>query len=174
MYERILVAVDGSDISTQALEEAIGLARLSGGSLRLIHAVDVTPVEIGFVTCAAYHDDVVPALRQGGRKLLDHAAARVMSEHLPVETALLENGDASLQEVVAAEALTWHADLVVMGTHGRRGVDRFLLGSGAESVARRCPVPVLMVRAATKQGCRNCVNCSGRHATGDQVRVRLA
>jgi nucleotide-binding universal stress UspA family protein len=70
---------------------------------------------------------------------------------VPAETKLVEGVGARLGEVVAEEARAWEADLVVVGTHGRRGVGRVLLGSGAEQVLRLAPVPVLAVRSSELQ-----------------------
>ena len=68
------------------------------------------------------------------------------SAGVPADTRLVEASGARLGETVASEARAWEADLVVVGTHGRRGLGRVLLGSGAEQVIRQAPVPVLAVR----------------------------
>jgi len=105
MYQRILVPIDGSETSDRGLEEALRLARLDGGSVRLIHVVDPQKHVPGYITCAA-----------------------------------------RLCDVVAAQAKSWKADLIVIGSHGRRGVERALLGSDAERILRVAPVPVLLVK----------------------------
>ena len=71
-----------------------------------------------------------------------------MAAGVVAETALLEGLDLRLGDVVADDARAWSADLVVVGTHGRRGVGRVLLGSGAEQIIRQAPVPVLAVRSS--------------------------
>ena len=70
----------------------------------------------------------------------------VAAAGVPVETALVESQGERVSEIVVEQARAWPADLIVIGTHGRRGVDRVLMGSDAEQIARRAPVPVLLVR----------------------------
>ena len=78
--------------------------------------------------------------------MLDSAAAMAQSAGVTVEQQLVEDPGVRLGDVVASEARQWEADLIVVGTHGRRGLDRVLLGSGAEQVVRSAPVPVLVIR----------------------------
>lgn len=146
MYQRILVPTDGSATSSKGLDEAIALAKLTGGSLRLLHVVDAMPVAIEAEGMAGFSADVLPALRQSGQFILDLARKRVEAEGVNVETTLREVISGRVCDIVVEEASRWHADLIVLGTHGRRGVRRMLLGSDAEQVLRLAPVPVLLVR----------------------------
>lgn len=146
MYQRILVPTDGSATSSKGLDEAIALAKLTGGSLRLLHVVDAMPVAIEAEGMAGFSADVLPALRQSGQFILDLARKRVEAEGVNVETSLREVISGRVCDIVVEEASRWHADLIVLGTHGRRGVRRMLLGSDAEQVLRLAPVPVLLVR----------------------------
>lgn len=146
MYQRILVPVDGSPTSNAGLAEAIRLARLTGGQLRLLHVVDQMPFGVGAEAYGAISGDVLTLLREAGEQILQDGRARVLAAGLAVDTAIFETPGRRLADYVAEQALAWPADLVVLGTHGRRGVGRLLLGSDAEQVARLAPVPVLLVR----------------------------
>lgn len=144
MYKRILVPFDDSDTSRKALESAIELARESGARLRIIHSLD----ELRFMAPYDYTVEVLDAARSGANAALARALEVARAADVPAETALLEGLDLRLGDVVADDARAWSADLVVVGTHGRRGVGRVLLGSGAEQIIRLAPVPVLAVRSA--------------------------
>jgi nucleotide-binding universal stress UspA family protein len=150
MYQRILVPFDGSPTSTRGLDEAIALAKLTGARLRLVYLVDDLLFATGFETGSVYTGDVLPAMRCAGRSILASGRDRVLRAGVEVDTELLEGIGPRLADVVAEQAEAWHADLIVIGTHGRRGVGRWLLGSDAEQVLRSAPVPVLLVRAANE------------------------
>lgn len=146
MYQRILVPIDGSPTSDRGLDEAITLAKLGGGRLRLVHAVDELTYATGFETYAAYAADVIPAMKRAGEELLKRGKQRAEDQGVPVDTVLLESLGVRLGDLVIEHAQSWKADLIVIGTHGRRGVRRLLLGSDAEQILRQSPVPVLLVR----------------------------
>ena len=76
----------------------------------------------------------------------DRVVAAAQSAGVPCERVLIDAAGVRLGESAAAEARQWEADLIVVGTHGRRGIGRVLLGSGAEQVIRMAPVPVLVIR----------------------------
>jgi nucleotide-binding universal stress UspA family protein len=149
VYKRILVPVDGSPTSTAGLNEALRLARNQMARVRLVHIVDERMI---FSTAEAglNIEPVIEALKSGGKRLLDHAAKRAASRGVRAETELLENAASQVADVLVARARRWRADLIVMGTHGRRGVNRLVLGSDAELVVRNSPVPVLLVRSARR------------------------
>jgi nucleotide-binding universal stress UspA family protein len=147
MYQRILVPIDGSATSTKGLDEAIKLAKLTGASLRLIHVVDELTFATGFETYDTFANDVIPLMKEAGETILEHGRARAAAAGVGVDTRLFETLAARLSEVVVEQVKDWNADLVVIGTHGRRGVDRLFLGSDAEQIVRTAPVPVLLVRA---------------------------
>ena len=147
MYRRILVPFDGSPTSSLGLDEAIKLAALTGATVRLISLGDDLVFAIGFETHSAYVNDVLPAMRRAGEKILREGKARVERAGVNVETLLLEGLATRLSDVVVDQVKAWAADLIVIGTHGRRGVRRLLLGSDAEQIARTAPVPVLLVRS---------------------------
>jgi nucleotide-binding universal stress UspA family protein len=142
MYERILVGIDGSRVSRGALDEAIGLARDQGAQLRIIH---VAPYGGGFPVGTLGSERFVPVpAGSAGEALLREAEARAAAQGVTVETALLEERD-RIGPTVIADAVRWTADLIVLGTHGRRGLRHLLAGSIAESVVRSSPIAVLLV-----------------------------
>jgi len=147
MYQRILVPFDGSATSSRGLDEAIGIATLTGASLRLIHMLDILDFTNGFETAAIYTDHVIPFMRRTGEEILQGGKARAENAGVRADTVLLEGMKTRLCDAVAEQARTWGADLIVIGTHGRRGVGRMLLGSDAEQIVRTSIAPVLLVRA---------------------------
>jgi len=144
-YRRILVAVDGSNAANRGLREAIRLAKEEGAQLFLIHVVNEY---YAFATLdGAPPLDIVPMLREGGKKILGKAAAEAAKQGLKPKPALRETIGGPAATAIVREAKKQRADLIVLGTHGRRGVRRLVLGSDAEQVVRTAPVPVLLVRA---------------------------
>jgi len=145
MFERILLATDGSDTSFQALLEAMKLAKDQNARLRLVYVVDLESLYPEALS--GWHDAAIrKAARQGGQELLDRAAALLRSEGIPVDTVLRSTTRHHVSRPILDEAKRWKADLIVLGTHGRHGVERLFFGSVAEGVARAASVPVLLVR----------------------------
>ena len=148
MFKRILVPVDGSQTATKALQSALQMAKESGGVVRIIHLIDANAYmggAGGFVTYPG--DDLPGSMRGSGQKMLEDAATLAQTMGVPAETHLFDNFDGRLADVVSDTAKSWNADLVVVGTHGRTGIGRVLLGSGAEQILRQSPVPVLVIRS---------------------------
>lgn len=145
-YQHILVAVDGSPTSDHAVAQATGLAQSTGGRIRLLNVMDPVAYISGFEQPEVYSQEVLPRLRKAGEALLHQAQERVAQRGVPVDTVLIENLDARVAQLVVEHAQAWGADLIVLGTHGRRGLARVLMGSDAEQIARTAPVPVLLVR----------------------------
>ena len=149
MFKRILIPVDGSETSNKALVAGLRMARETSASVRLLHAIN----ELGAMAAdGTYSGDVAGMLREGGAKVLTDAMAIAQSAGVAADQSLCEEPGKRLGEVVAEAAKLWGADLVVVGSHGRRGLGRVLLGSGAEEILRLAPVPVLVVRDAATQG----------------------
>lgn len=147
MYQHILVPIDGSATSGKGLDEAIRLAQLTGGRLRLVHVTDELSLALAMDAYAGAVGSWRDELRTEGLKLLDAARSRAAEEGVVAETVLRDAYPGTVHEQVLAEAASAHADLIVIGTHGRRGVGRWMLGSSAEQIARLAPVPVLLIRA---------------------------
>ena len=150
MYRRILVAVDGSATSNKAISTALEMASYSGGRsvIRLIHVLDEMAYFMGLDPYAGQSYSVISVMREAGEKILAEGLSIVQSAGLQADTVLVDRLGAHLAETVAAEAKAWDASLVVVGTHGRRGIGRMLLGSGAEQIIRLATCPVLVVRSA--------------------------
>jgi nucleotide-binding universal stress UspA family protein len=146
MYPRILVAVDGSRTSERSLREAITLAKEGQSRLRIVHALDLV---VGAVDSPYDFSDYESSLRKAGKKILDRAVARAEGAGIDAEAKLLEvqqSGDRIADEIVR-DARKWRASLIVIGTHGRRGLSHALLGSVAEAVIRIAPTTVLLIRS---------------------------
>jgi len=149
VYKRIMVPVDGSATSTAGLNEALRLARSQNAKLRLIHIVDEMMV-FGTSETGLNIEPVLESMKRTGKRVLDRAAKLAAARGVRAETELWENATGRVAEALVARAKRWRAELIVMGTHGRRGVNRMLLGSDAELVVRNSPAPVLLVRAARR------------------------
>ena len=150
MYQRILVPVDGSHTSTLGLQEAIRIAIDQRAKLRIIHVVDELVVAQNFDGYIST-DDLFDALRDAGKKALQNALALARKRGLKAESTLFESLGGRISEIIVKEAKKWRADLIVMGTHGRRGITRMVLGSDAEAILRVTPVPVLLVRSPDRK-----------------------
>ncbi|HEX5685025.1 MAG TPA: universal stress protein [Ideonella sp.] len=147
MYTKILVPIDGSPTSNRGLDEAIKLARLTGATIKLLHVIDLTAIAMAPETGGLLTTQMVQLLTQGGQQILADAEGRVKSAGLGVESELIESPAVRVCDQVVDEARRWRAELIVIGTHGRCGVGRLMIGSNAEQIARLAPAPVLLVRA---------------------------
>jgi nucleotide-binding universal stress UspA family protein len=145
IYPHILVPIDGSETSACALAEAIKLAKSLNSRLRLLHVVNehVLDVTSGGGT---YADGLIEFLREQGKKIVRDAMALVRRQGVDAETVVLESIGGPAADFIVEQAKQWPAQLIVMGTHGRRGLRRLALGSDSESVVRDAPAPVLLVR----------------------------
>jgi len=139
MYDDILVPTDGSASMQTVIDHASALASEHGATVQGLYVVDTA--SLTDLPMEASMDGVSQALRQEGETALEQFERR--AGDVPVETDIIEGSPARDITSYAAEN---PCDLVVMGTHGRSGVDRLLLGSVAERVVRSSPVPVLTVR----------------------------
>jgi nucleotide-binding universal stress UspA family protein len=145
-YRRILVAVDGSPTATEGLREAIRLAKAERAELCILHvvneAVPYTPL------AGAPPINLIALLLASGRSVLNKALAQARKRGVEAKTLLVESAERDAAGPIVAQARRQRADLIVLGTHGRRGMLRLVLGSDAEQVVRTAPVPVLLVRAS--------------------------
>lgn len=146
-YKKILVPVDGSPTSNAGLREAIQIAKGQGASLQLVHVVDYHYLTMTGLEAGAYIDDLMASLMQSGRRILKRAEETARKAGVPVSGALIESPTGPAADAIVRQAKKWKADVIVIGTHGRRGVRRLMMGSDAEQVVRNSPVPVMLVRA---------------------------
>lgn len=150
MYKRILVPVDGSTTANKALVAALQLARDAGGRVRLVHVVEELAFLDGYDMAGNQAAEVLRIMRESSQRVLGDALAIARSAGVEADQELLEKFGERLGDVVAQAATQWNADLIVVGTHGRRGLGRVVLGSGAEQIIRLAPVPVLVIRSGTE------------------------
>ena len=147
MYQRILVPVDGSATSNAGLAEAIKLAKLTGARVRVLHVVDEMPYLMSADGFGAMTGEVLALVEKAAQAIVEQARATVDASGIPVDTAIFDSLSGRLCDRVAEQVQEWGADVIVLGTHGRGGVGRMLLGSDAEQIVRIATVPVLLVRA---------------------------
>ena len=149
MYQRILVPIDGSATAERGLQEAIGLAKLCRSSIVLLHVTEVYPVMMEMASATTW-EQISSDLREVGQRLLDQAHQRVVAEGIACEARLEDAAASRVCDVIVEQARDRGCDLIVMGTHGRRGVSHALIGSDAERVLRMATVPVLLLRSGEK------------------------
>lgn len=146
-YKRILVPVDGSPTSAKGLKAAIKLAREARGKLCLVHVVEQYPALMVPEAGAVDITPMLEATKTAARKALARIERSARAAGARPATALVEGFGSRVADLIVRQAKRWRADLIVMGTHGRRGMKRALLGSDAELVVRYSPVPVLLIPA---------------------------
>jgi nucleotide-binding universal stress UspA family protein len=142
-FKKILVPVDFGPASNEALQAAIELAKRDGAELELVHVWEIPAYT--YATLEYAPTDLMGPVHDAAQAQLDETLARVKKE-LPRTVGTLRQG-APWQEVLSVIE-SRKPDLVLMGTHGRKGVRRMLLGSVAEKIVRASPVPVLTMHGA--------------------------
>lgn len=147
MYRRILVPVDGSNASMIGLRQALALARDQNAQVRILNVVDEgVMVPVMMEPSAAVYTDILGTLRDEGQKVLARARKEAEKCGVKAEGVQVASRARPVSDIILAEARRCKADVIVMGTHGRRGLNRLLLGSDAERVLRASPIPVLLTR----------------------------
>jgi nucleotide-binding universal stress UspA family protein len=146
MYKNILVAIDDSETSRCALDEAINIARATNAKLHIVHVAD--EVLLGMhqrtVSTKLNLDHAMAAIRSAGVKILEDA--RAAASGIEAETILLETMKRRVSEMLIDKSRELGCDLIVIGRHGQRGLARLILGSVAEQVAKMADASVLLVR----------------------------
>ena len=117
-----------------------------GSTIHLLHVVDETSFTSSFEASVALTADVLQSLQSAGQQVLVAAQNYVREAGLSVEGEVVESFADRVSDLVLRKANECGAQLIVLGTHGRRGVQRMLLGSDAEQIVRQATVPVLLVR----------------------------
>ena len=153
-----MVPIDGSPASKLGLEEAIKLAKDQKASLYLLHIVDELSLVsnsgvISELDGGADIDRLFKGFVDAGKKILGKAEAVVRKHRVKAKSLLIENVSAPTSELIVTQAKKWGADLIVLGTHGRRGIRRLVMGSDAEGVVRTTHIPVLLVHAVARARC---------------------
>ena len=147
MFKRILLAVDDSATSLMAFEEATKLAKDQSAKLRILHVVDLAPPYLMAMPQFSI-DDYNKMLQNAGDELMADLRDKLTSSEIDFDQKIevVKSLRIRVSDVINKQADEWPADLVVIGTHGRRGFDRIMLGSVAEAVVRTCNSPVLLIR----------------------------
>lgn len=144
MYQRIMVAFDGSETAKRGLQEAIALAKDQKAQLAIIHVIDIVVV----YAAGQFPGTYVESLRDFAQRTIAQALELARAEGIEpeVQSPEIMSSGAHIAETLVEAAQQWRADLLVIGTHGYRGVRHMLLGSVAEGVVRAAGMPVLLVR----------------------------
>jgi nucleotide-binding universal stress UspA family protein len=148
MYKHIFVAIDNSSTAQKALNEAIQLAAKLEAGLCIGTALDAAPVTQHGMGLGSYIDvdRIKQDMRDAGNALLEAAMATAKAAGVDAYCILIESDKKRLSEMIIDAASQWNADLIVMGTHGRRGFERLLVGSVAEHMIRTVTTSLLLVR----------------------------
>lgn len=151
-YSKILVPVDGSPTGKLGLQEAIRLAKAfkTPARLRLLHVINDFPMLMEMSNVVSFEKSM-HALREYGRQLLDQARALAVAGEVEVDVSLREVTGSRIASEVVADAKESGCELIVMGTHGRRGLTRLALGSDADLIVGASPIPVLLVRGPSDE-----------------------
>jgi nucleotide-binding universal stress UspA family protein len=155
MFRNIVVAIDGSPTSNRGLKVAAALAQEQKAKLHVVHVVEEPRVPMSGEAALYLPEEFLQSVREGqreaGRKVLARAEALARKEGATVNGILTKFAGRSVAEAILSEVRTLRADLIVLGTHGRRGLSRLVTGSDAEEVLRQATVPVLLVRAPSAE-----------------------
>ncbi|HSF70909.1 MAG TPA: universal stress protein [Methylotenera sp.] len=149
MYQQILCPVDGSSTSDCGMTHAIALAKDQKAHLHFLHVVD-NYFPIVDITGDLNYIDITERLREHGKTILTQAIEAAKLADVSASTQLVTSTRGQIYKSILDYAEQCQADLIVMGTHGLRGVERLVMGSDAETIARTSPVPVLLVRTKLK------------------------
>jgi nucleotide-binding universal stress UspA family protein len=144
---RILLPTDGSKFSEAATQAVISQCRPEGTEIRVLTVVDL-PLMIPTLYAADFRNESL----KNGEDLVWQVQQPLTKAGYKVETAV-EEGDPKAK--IVDDAARWHADLIILGSHGRKGLDRFLMGSVSDAVARHAPCSVQVVRISTDGHSRN-------------------
>jgi nucleotide-binding universal stress UspA family protein len=150
LYRRILVPIDGSDTAERGLQEAIGLAKAFDSSLVLLSVVEYYPMMMEMATATTW-EQITTDLRSHHQQVLERAHDAAKAAGVASEAHLEDAAASRVCDVIVDQAREHQCDLIVMGTHGRRGIEHALVGSDAERVIRMAPCAVLLVRAPEKK-----------------------
>ena len=148
MYKRTMVAIDESFMTGRVLETAIELAKADGARLAICQSVDETifatrQMEMMLPNCVGKAEYRLRASAQG---FLGKAAETAQAAGVEVEIKLIESEVKHISDMLADAAEEWKADLIVVGTHGRRGMERYFVGSVTERLVRKAETSLLLVR----------------------------
>ncbi len=142
-YRKIMVATDGSEPVKKAVDTAVDIAKLSGAKIYAVYVIASGGYTVGHPRDIGWEKAMTEQLRAEGTEAIAYVETAGKAANLEVESVLLEGNPA--QEIVNFAEKN-DIDLIVMGTLGRTGIQRFLLGSVAQNVVRHSKKAVLVVR----------------------------
>lgn len=145
LYPRILCPIDGSATAECGMHEAIALAKDQGARLRFLNVVDAYMLVTYFGPSLLF-ESAISAMRKSGEAALERAVELACEQGAEADSVLVESALGRVAPRILEQARHWPASLIVIGTHGRRGVRHMMMGSDAEEVVRSATVPVLLVR----------------------------
>lgn len=150
MYKNILCPIDGSATSSAGLGEAIKLSKELHAELQIIHVIDMyVPIRVSSLERRSNFCDEIA--RKNGQDLLSKAVMEAKSKNVECDSCLIESNGRPASDLIVNYSLKWPADLIVIGTHGLRGIDRLVMGSDAENVIKKCMSPVLLVKLSKRE-----------------------
>lgn len=151
IYHRILAPIDGSPTAEAGMREAIRLARDQQAQLRFFHVVDAYLL-VAYYGPTVLLEETITTMREAGQATLDRAVQAAREQGVQADSLIIDSTAGRVSPRIVEQARNWPADLIVIGTHGRRGVGHLVMGSDAEEVVRSAPVPVLLVRQPAEAG----------------------
>ncbi|HCW5303798.1 TPA: universal stress protein [Acinetobacter baumannii] len=144
LYQHILVPIDGSETSMVAMKEAIKIGKALNSKITVVQVMALDPIIADLYVKTRQTNELIERTRTYLLDILEQAKQQFLQEGLSVETKLLEGFVVHEEIIQAAQEL--NADLIVMGSHGRTGVRKLVLGSVAQKVLGESHIPVLIVR----------------------------
>ena len=149
MYKHIICPIDGSSTSACGMTHAIALAKDQNAHLHFIYVVD-NYFPVVDATGDVNYIEISEKLREHGKTILSRAKEAAELVGLTVNTKIVDSTGGQIHKSILNSVKKCNADLIVMGTHGLRGIERLVMGSDAETIVRTSPVPVLLVRMKAK------------------------
>lgn len=144
-YQHILVPVDGSSTSLAAVKQAAEIAKKFGSKVTALCVLAVDPfIGVEFIDTSEITKDYFAKAKAGAQETLNNAKALFAQEGVEIETKISEGQVIHKEIIAAAEELK--ADLVVIGSHGRKGIKKLILGSVAQGVLGESHFPVLIIK----------------------------
>lgn len=143
-YQHILVPVDGSEYSIRAVEQALELAKVFNSKITLVQVLTLDPIIASEYIQTGKSNELLDRARNYIWGSLDKIKQKYQQENLAIHTQLLE--DFSVATAITQAAKDLKADIIIIGSHGRTGLTKFILGSVAQKVLIESPLPVLIVR----------------------------
>lgn len=145
MIKKILIATDGSDTSRMAVLVGIDMARRAGGSINAIYVVDVSRISHlpGYAMIPGIKEKIIGLMEEEGKQATGFAEDRAREANVPCHK-IISQGSPSQELLRLSRDL--EADLLILGSRGRTGAQRYILGSVAEKVVLQSEVPVLLIK----------------------------